>query len=801
MSQVFTIPLKDNIPGEALERIRSFLESKKGIISVEYQELGKRIIVEAKDEDYFQYAFQELPKEGLDIDSTTERFPVSGMTCAACVNSVSTVLEDTPGVINAEVNLADNTASVRWVTGMTEPADMKDRLHMAGYELLWDPEEETTESDWEKLQYKAMLKTRNQMWLSAACSVPLVFIAMITPDIPFAEKIMWALATPVVFWFGRRFFSGAWKQIKMGKANMDTLVALSTSIAYFFSVFNTLSPEFFTSRGLEAHVYFEAAAVIITFILLGKWLEARAKFATSGAIKKLMSLQPDQILILEDDGEEKSIPAEELVQGQKIIVKPGSNIPADGKVDSGNSHVDESMITGESVPVLKEQGDRVIAGTVNMKGRLIVVAQQVGEQTVLSQLIRRVREAQGSKAPVQDLVDKVASIFVPVVIVISILSFIIWNVSGVDNAFTLGLLTMITVLVIACPCALGLATPTAIMVGIGSGAQKGILIRNAEALEKARTIDTLLLDKTGTITEGKPAVQAVLPVVDPPRWDILKKIEAASEHPLADAIVHYFHEKESPAGSFENFESITGKGIKARINGENYLVGNERLMKEMGIDLPENALAWAQGEERSARTVIYFADGEAIRGLLSVADQIKEGSKKAITDLEAQGIEIHMLTGDHPKTAKAVAAETGIHHWKAEVLPDEKAAYVRKLQQQGKVVAMAGDGINDSEALALADVSIAMGHGTDIAMEVAKMTLMSSDLNLIPQAIRLSKRTVATIRQNLFWAFVYNIIGIPIAAGILYPFTGFLLNPMIAGAAMALSSVSVVSNSLRLRYV
>ena len=579
---------------------------------------------------------------------------------------------------------------------------------------------------------------------------------------------------------------------------MDTLVALSTGIAYVFSVFNMLFASFWEQRGLEAHVYFEAAAVIIAFILLGKLLEEKAKGNTSSAIKKLMGLQPKTVIVIEADGTEKQKSIEDVNVGDTILVKPGEKIAVDGMVISGSSYVDESMLSGEPVPVLKNENEKVFAGTINQKGSFQFRAVKVGKETMLAQIIKMVQDAQGSKAPVQKLVDKIAGIFVPVVMGIAILTFLLWLILGGDNGVVHGLLAAVTVLVIACPCALGLATPTAIMVGVGKGAENGILIKDAESLELAKQVNAIVLDKTGTITEGKPQVTDI-------KWlnnddvtkNILLSIEKQSEHPLAEAVVKQFDDV--AATSISMFDSITGKGAKANHNNQMYYVGNKKLLADNNITIADELLKQADEWGKQSKTVIWFSDSKQALSVLAISDKIKGTSVQAIKEMQNMGIELYMLTGDNEATAKAIAEQTGIQHYKAEVLPQHKADFIKELQQQGKTVAMVGDGINDSTALATADVSIAMGKGSDIAMDVAKMTIISSDLTKIPQAIRLSKQTVATIKQNLFWAFIYNLIGIPIAAGILYPINGFLLNPMIAGAAMALSSVSVVSNSLRLK--
>ncbi|HAT65668.1 MAG TPA: heavy metal translocating P-type ATPase, partial [Flavobacteriaceae bacterium] len=559
------------------------------------------------------------------------------------------------------------------------------------------------------------------------------------------------LAFPILFWFGRSFFVNAFKQAKHGKANMDTLVALSTGIAFLFSIFNTFFPEFWLSRGIEPHVYYEAATVIITFISLGKLLEEKAKSNTSSAIKKLIGLQPKTLKVIEN-GEEKEIQISEVQVGQTILVRPGEKIPVDGEVSKGSSYVDESMITGEPVPVQKSKSEKVFAGTVNQKGSFQFRAEKVGGETLLSQIIKMVQEAQGSKAPVQKLVDKIAGIFVPIVLGISIVTFIVWMFVGGDNAFSQALLTSVAVLVIACPCALGLATPTAIMVGIGKGAENNILIKDAESLELGHKVNAVILDKTGTITEGKPLVTDIL-------WkdklenqnqykQILLAIEAQSEHPLAEAVVNHLKNENIEKVDIASFESITGMGVKAQAkNGSKYYVGNHKLMFEKNIQIDASLMQTADSLEEQAKTVIFYGNDEQVLAILAIADKIKQTSKKAIATLQERGIDVYMLTGDNNKTASAVAKQVEITNFQGEVMPSEKAAFVEKLQADGKIVAMVGDGINDSHALAQANVSIAMGKGSDIAMDVAKMTLITSDLQSIPKALELSKRTVLGIRQ------------------------------------------------------
>jgi len=731
-----------------------------------------------------------------------ESFPVTGMTCASCAASVESVLKHTEGVFDASVNFANSSVLVEYDKELS-PNQLQNALREVGYDIIIDAEDPSEVQ--QELQQKHYQDIKNRTIWSAILTLPIFVLGMFYMQWEPGKWISLVLAFPILFWFGRSFFINAFKQAKHGKANMDTLVALSTGIAFLFSVFNTFFPEFWLSRGIEPHVYYEAATVIITFISLGKLLEEKAKSNTSSAIKKLMGLQPKTLKIIEN-GEEREIPISSVQVGQTILVRPGEKIPVDGEVSKGSSYVDESMITGEPVPVQKSQGEKVFAGTVNQKGSFQFTAEKVGGETLLSQIIKMVQQAQGSKAPVQKLVDKIAGIFVPVVLGISIVTFIVWMSVGGDNAFSQALLTSVAVLVIACPCALGLATPTAIMVGIGKGAENNILIKDAESLELGHKVNAVILDKTGTITEGKPLVTDIFwkdKLEDINEYKkVLLAIEAQSEHPLAEAVVNHLKDENIEKAEIASFESITGKGVKAQTeNGSPYYVGNHKLMLEKNIQIDASLMQTAESLEEQAKTVIFFGNEKQVLAILAIADKIKETSKMAIATLQERGIEVYMLTGDNNKTASAVAKQVGITNYQGEVMPSDKAAFVEKLQADGKIVAMVGDGINDSHALAQANVSIAMGKGSDIAMDVAKMTLITSDLQSIPKALELSKRTVLGIRQNLFWAFIYNIIGIPIAAGVLYPVNGFLLDPMIAGAAMAFSSVSVVANSLRLKRV
>lgn len=731
-----------------------------------------------------------------------DTFPVLEMSCAACAVNVESALKSEAGVKDASVNFANQSAWVEYDTEIAKPLDLQNAVRSIGYDLVVDVEDPQAVKEEARRRYYEEIKHRT-IW-SLILATPVVVIGMFLMRMPYANYVSMMLAAPVVFYFGRSFFINAWKQARFGKANMDTLVALSTGIAFLFSTFNTFFPQFWHARGVEAHVYFEAAAVVIAFISLGKLLEEKAKSNTSASIRKLMGLQPKTVSVIVDGVEqERAIAAVKV--GDIIIVKPGDRIAVDGMVTSGSSFVDESMISGEPLPVEKKADEKVFAGTVNQKGSFQFEAQKVGGDTILAHIIRMVQEAQGSKAPVQRLVDKIAGIFVPVVMGISVATFVIWMLFGGDNAFTHALLTSVTVLVIACPCALGLATPTAIMVGVGKGAENNILIKDAESLELAHKVNAIILDKTGTITEGKPVVTDLT-------WDlregqesallqrVLYSLEAQSEHPLAEAVVSWLKEEGATRVKLDKFGSITGRGVEAAFNGEQYFVGNKRLMDDNHIKVSTQITELVTGLQARAKTVVYFFNRNDLLAVIGISDRIKGTSAMAIKTLQEKGIDVYMLTGDNEQTAKAIAEQAGLKQYTAEVLPSDKAAFVKRLQQEGKVVAMVGDGINDSQALAQADVSIAMGKGSDIAMDVAKMTLITSDLQSIPKALNLSTKTVICIRQNLFWAFIYNVIGIPMAAGILYPLNGFLLDPMIAGAAMALSSVSVVANSLRLRY-
>ena len=732
-------------------------------------------------------------EKGKNIKNT---YPVLGMSCASCAARVDKTLNGLPGVYQATVNYATAVAQVEYNPEVCSDATLQSAVQDAGYDLLVDTGEDAADKA-EEIRLTRYRKIKRRTVAALLLSLPIMVISMFFEDISSLKYVLWILATPVVFGLGREFYINAWRQLKHGTSNMDTLVAVSTGIAYTFSVFNLLFPDFWLSRGIEPHIYFEAASVIIAFILLGRLLEERAKQNTSTAIKKLISLQPKTITIIVDS-DERTVPITAVQKGDTILVKPGERIAVDGMVVTGESYVDESMLNGEPVPLHKQSGEKVFAGTINQKGTFRFIADKIGSDTMLAQIIRMVQDAQGSKAPVQKLVDRIARFFVPAIISISIIAFIAWIFLAPTNGFTNGLLAMVTVLIIACPCALGLATPTAIMVGIGKGAEKGILIKDAQSLEIAQKIDTIILDKTGTITAGHPIVVESL-------WEngfehsrkILYSLEKLSEHPLSDAVVNTLqNEKEI---SIDKFENVPGKGVKGIVGSQTYYVGNLSLLNDNHITIASHLQELANKWTQEAKTLVWFADSTQAIAAIALTDEIKQTSAQAISQLQEMGVEVYMLTGENAISAQAISRKVGINHYKAGVLPNEKAQFIKELQANGKKVGMVGDGINDSAALAQADLSIAMGQGSDIAVDTAMATILSSDLLKIPETIRLSQLTIKTIYQNLFWAFIYNLIGIPIAAGIFYSVNGFLLNPMWASAAMAFSSVSVVLNSLRLK--
>ncbi len=725
-------------------------------------------------------------------------FPVVGMSCAACAARVDKTLGRQAGVRRATVNYAAATATVEYDPAVVTPEALRAAVAAAGYSLLTAPPEKAA-GEAARARDTRYRSLRRRTLCAVALSVPVIVVGMLFMHRPWAGWLTAVLSAPVVFWLGRQFFINAWRQLCHGAANMDTLVAGSTGVAWAFSLFNLLCPGFWLARGVQPHVWFESSAVIVTFILLGRLLEERAKGQTSSAIRRLMGLQPRTVTLVDADGARRTVDVARVAEGDTVEVRPGERVPVDGRVMAGGSYVDESMLSGEPLPVGKEAGSAVFAGTVNREGTFLFRADKVGADTMLAQIIRLVQDAQGSRAPVQQLADRVAAVFVPAILVTAAAVFLLWWLFAPDDGFGRGLLAFVTVLIIACPCALGLATPTAIMVGIGRGAEAGILVKDAEALEAACSVDAVVMDKTGTLTEGRPAVTDV-------RWadadgtaarDILCALERRSAHPLATAVVARWPEAADRA--VDDFDTLTGRGVCGRVDGRMYYAGSERLLAGRGVAVGGELARAAERWTQEAKTVVWLADGERPLAVCAVADRVKESSAAAVADLRREGIEVYMLTGDNAAAAAEVARRTGIAHYEAGMLPQDKVAFVARLQAAGRRVAMVGDGINDSAALARADVGIAMGQGCDIAMEAARMTVLSSDLRKVAEAVRLSRLTMRTVRQNLFWAFVYNLVAVPVAAGALYPFCGFQLDPMIGGAAMAFSSVSVVTNSLRLR--
>lgn len=728
-----------------------------------------------------------------------QTFRVEGMSCASCAASAQNVLSELKGVKTASVNYAGETAVLEFDQQQVTADEMAESLKRLGYKLVTDEGSESLSR--EEKQAKRLRQSRQNSVASILLALPVFVIGMFFHNMPYGNFIMLAFTTPIMVWFGREFFILAWKRTLALSASMDTLVAVGTGSAFLLSLFNTFFPEYLLSRGFEPHVYYEAAAVIIALVLLGRFFEERAKQRTSDSIKKLMGLQVKTARVIRNNAE-FDIPLGQVSVGDIVLVRPGEKIPVDGEVLEGNSWVDESMITGEPLPVEKLTGSKVIGSTVNSSGSFTMRTEKVGKDTMLASIIRLVSEAQDSKAAIQKLADRLALVFVPIVILIAILTFITWYFAGPSPSLTYAFVTSITVLIIACPCAMGLATPTALMVGLGRGAEAGILIRDAQSLELAHKLDILVMDKTGTITVGKPEVSAVYPEQKPIPESLGNRLlwaESQSEHPLAQAVVNHLKSKGFEPVKGSGFISHTGKGIEATFSEGVLFVGNRALMDEKKLSFPEELNNIAATNSLLVSSSVFVAWQGEVQLAFLVSDMVKPQSSEAVTQLHKMGIEVHMLSGDNETAVSEVARQTGIRNWQAGMLPAQKLEYVKKLQESGRIVGMAGDGINDSPALAQAHVGFAMGSGTDIAMESAEITLLKGDISKIAHAVKLSRQTVRTIKQNLFWAFIYNVVGVPLAAGVLYPFTGFLLNPMIAGAAMAFSSVSVVTNSLRLR--
>lgn len=803
-------------------KIEKYLKNMKAVSEAVVNFAANKLTIEFDEAklsfEEIQSAMKKIGDYDIEEKSQTNNknkkvvFQVLGMGSDHCAGVVKKGLLNTRGVISAETNFANKKAEVSFDETIVKASELGKMIDSLGYEAHL--QEEGVINQHKDAMQKHLQKLKSKMTFAIIFALPPAILGMahlipainawIMSKISMQTSffIQFLFATPVIFWSGAQFFTGAYSALKHKTTDMNTLVAVGTGSAWLASTFAMIYPGFYTKSGLEPQVYFEVAAIIIALILLGRFLEEKAKAGTSEAIKKLIGLQAKQALVIKD-GKEILVDISEVQVGDMIIVKPGEKIPVDGVLSDGHSTIDESMLTGESFPVKKSKGDKVYGSTINTSGSFTFKAVKVGKDTMLAQIIKMVEEAQGSKAPIQKLADLIASIFVPIVIGIAILTFIIWFAFGPEPAFNMALINFIAVLIIACPCALGLATPTAIMVGTGLGAEHGILVKNAESLEIMHKVNTIVFDKTGTLTEGKPKVTEILAIDDTKEGknELLKiafSLEKKSEHPLADAISEAAKKQEIMALEVEQFEAVEGKGVTATYKNDLIRLGSRRFMSENSINI-DTISSQVNELESQGNTVIHIARNQKYLGAIGIADTLKESSIEVIKSLHKMNIQVVMLTGDNKQTAEAVAKKAGIDTVFAEVLPQDKSNKIKELQAQGKIVAMGGDGINDAPALAQADVGIAMGTGTDIAIESAGVTLLRGDLSKVLTAIKLSKSTMRTIKQNLFWAFIYNSLGIPIAAGLLYPFFGLLLSPVFASAAMAFSSISVVSNSLRLK--
>ena len=803
------LPITGMSCASCVAKIEKGLSQLEGVFDVNVNFATERATVAFDAEKVHESDLVKTVKDlgyGVRVERAT--LPVRGMSCASCVEKVQTALSSVPGVVRASVNFATEKATVKYIPGKVTVKDLSKTVRAAGYELIEVEEGDLLER--EKAAKEVEFRRLRSKFLTGLSLLIPLFLLVFWDKIGLSRilevgkqtnfYIQFILQTPIQFWVGWQFYRGAWTAAKRKTSDMNTLIAVGTSAAYLYSVLATFFPWIFAAKGLAAEVYFDTAGAIIVLILLGRLLEARARGQTSEAIKKLIGLQPKTALVVRD-GKEREVPVEEVQIGDTIIVRPGEKIPVDGVVLEGYSSVDESMVTGESVPVEKQAGDEVIGATINKTGTFKFRATKVGKETMLAQIIRLVEEAQGSKPPIARMADIIASYFVPAVIGAAVLTFIIWYLFGPEPALTYAVLNFVAVMIIACPCALGLATPTSIMVGTGKGAENGVLIRGGEALETAHKLDAVVFDKTGTITRGEPAVTDIVESNGYTAGEILRlaaSAEKGSEHPLGEAIVQKAYEEGVILEEAKDFNAIPGRGIEATIGGKRSLLGNMKLMKERGISL-DGMEKKANALSSEGKTPMFVAVDGRPAGVIAVADTLKDDSKAAIDALHRLGLEVIMVTGDNKRTADAIARQIGIDRVLAEVLPEAKALEVKKLQAEGKRVGMVGDGINDAPALAQADVGIAIGTGTDVAMESADITLISGDLRGVVTAIALSKATIRNVKQNLFWAFAYNTVLIPVAAGVLFPFFGILLSPIFAAAAMGLSSVTVVSNALRLR--
>lgn len=787
-------------------KIQKSLSKKEGVREASVNFTTARASVDViPDQIQLSEIIDLIQALGYTVLLASQEIQLQGIQCAGCVKTIEKALKRVEGVVDAAVNLNTAVARVRYLPEAVSQTELETAVMNSGYKVIRSSESSGQDAEKTAREQEINDLRRRLLWglifgvLIFWGSMPHLFPW--SPDFLSNSFVLWILATPVQLWIGWRFYRGAWSALKNRSTDMNTLIAVGTSAAYIYSAAATVFPGFFEAGGITPEVYFDTSAMIIVLILFGRWLEARAKGRTSDAIRKLMGLQPKTARVIRS-GDEQDIPVQEVLAGDIVIVRPGERIPVDGVVVKGRSMVDESIITGESLPVSKTKGDEVIGSTINKSGSFRFRATHVGEETALAQIIRMVREAQGRKAPIQRLADVVAGYFVPVVILLAVLTFVVWMIFGPDPALTPALLNFVAVMIIACPCALGLATPTAILVGTGKGAQNGILIKGGESLETAHKLDVVIFDKTGTLTKGEPVVTDVValrPWNDNDLLQITASAEKTSEHPLGEAVIREAELKEVKLRETDNFHVLEGLGLKARVGRHTVLVGSPRLMQKEGISFSEFD-SIMEDFSRSGKTVVLTAVDGQPAGLIAITDGLKGGSQQAVRSLKSMGLRVVMLTGDDSRTAAAISRMAGVEDFKAELLPQDKVEVILDLQAQGQRAAMVGDGINDAPALAQADVGIAIGTGTDVAMEASDITLIGENLSGVAAAVRLSRLTIRTIKQNLFWAFFYNSIGIPVAAGVLYPFFGVLLSPVIAAAAMAFSSVSVVMNSLRLRW-
>ncbi|MGE5892552.1 MAG: heavy metal translocating P-type ATPase [bacterium] len=800
--RTITVPVKGMTCAACSSAVEKALLGIDGVHKAAVNLASEKVSITSRTEIPIETIIRTIQDSGYEVPVSKMDFVVTGMTCAACVSAVGRELKGHYGILDATVNLATEKATVSYIPTLTGYEHFRKAVQDAGYAA------EIIEADFMDREKASREREYREIISRFIVSAVLSSIIMVGSmgSLPFISDhlVLFLLATPVQFWSGWRFYKAAFSSARHRTTNMNTLIAVGTSAAYCYSAFVTLFPQFILRTGLGIHVYFDTSSMIITLILLGRLLEARAKGRTSEAIRKLAGLRVKTATVI-SNGKEQNIPIDDVKAGDTILVRPGESIPVDGEIIEGYSSIDESMLTGESLPVDKKTGEPVYGGTINLSGSFRFRALKVGRDTVLSQIIRLVEEAQGSKAPIQRLADAVASVFVPLVILTAVITFLAWYVFGPKPPFTMAMLNFIAVLIIACPCALGLATPTAIMVGTGKGAERGILIRDAESLENVYRLKVILMDKTGTITKGAPSVRGIIPLRDMTEKEVLSvagSVEKLSEHPIAKAITEKAVLEGAPFRQVETFEAIPGGGIRAEISIDGtkraVLIGNETLHVSHGVALSSLRSIIDRLMSEAKSVIILSIDGD-VSGILAVSDTIKEGSGEAIGELKKMGYEVIMLTGDNEKTASAIAGAVGITRYFAGILPHQKTEVIKRVKGEGKLTAMVGDGINDAPSLAEADVGIAIGTGTDIAIEASDITLVKGDLRSLVDAVRLSRLTIRTIKQNLFWAFFYNVVGIPVAAGILYPFGGPLLNPMLASAAMAFSSVSVVTNSLRLR--